>query len=249
MDRCDYVRRVMTRQQPSLRSPHPLQRPMVYCPDLGERPWYDTAGLEWTRTLEAHHDVIRQELLRLRTRGDGFQTYRQPTAFYPRNPVLHDAGDWSVFYFYFEDKRYEDNCARCPETARLLAEIPRATGLACFSALAPGTHITPHCGPFNMTLRAHLGLVVPADCAMRVGDETRAWEEGKCAVFDDTFEHEVWNRSAETRFVLMFDVYHPRLSDAEVDGLRALWRTDEARGMLQPWWDVIEEGTRSHTSI
>jgi aspartate beta-hydroxylase len=46
-------------------------------------------------------------------------------------------------------------------------------------------------------LTVHLGLRVPRGCSLRVAEETRAWEEGKCLVFDDSFEHEVgwFNRS------------------------------------------------------
>ena len=48
-----------------------------------------------------------------------------------------------------------------------------------FSRVKPGTHITPHCGPANVKLRCHLGLIVPDNCWMRVGTETRTWEPGK----------------------------------------------------------------------
>lgn len=44
---------------------------------------------------------------------------------------------------------------------------------------------------------------------------------GRCLVFDDAFEHEVWNPSGETRAVLVFDFWHPDLSDAEA---WALWQ-------------------------
>jgi aspartate beta-hydroxylase len=33
--------------------------------------------------------------------------------------------------------------------------------------------------------------------------------------FDDTFEHEAWNRSSETRVVLIIDSWNPDLSEAE----------------------------------
>src|SRR5205823_227290 len=41
-------------------------------------------------------------------------------------------------------------------------------------------------------------------------------------VFDDTFEHEVWNQSDKTRYVLLFDVWHPDLTDIEVELLEQL---------------------------
>ena len=85
-----------------------------------------------------------------------------------------------------------------------LEQIPNLT-TAGFSALAPGTCIAPHTGYPDGVLRCHLGLVIPPDCALRVGDDVQAWENGKCLIFDDTAEHEAWNRSDRTRVVLLLD--------------------------------------------
>jgi len=46
-------------------------------------------------------------------------------------------------------------------------------------------------------------------CRIRVGDDVRHWEEGKSLIFDDTFNHEVWNDTDETRVVLFVDVLRP----------------------------------------
>jgi aspartate beta-hydroxylase len=84
-----------------------------------------------------------------------------------------------------------------------------------YSVLRPGTHILPHRGVTNTRLVTHLPLIVPPDCALRVGGETHVWEEGRCITFDDTFEHEAWNRSDQTRVVLILDSWNPDLSEAE----------------------------------
>jgi beta-hydroxylase len=80
---------------------------------------------------------------------------------------------------------------------------------AGFSSLAPGTHIAPHTGYPDGLLRCHLGLIVPKGCGIRVGTETRYWEEGKCLIFDDTLEHEAWNKGSSTRVVLLVDFKAP----------------------------------------
>jgi aspartate beta-hydroxylase len=49
-----------------------------------------------------------------------------------------------------------------------------------------------------------------------------AWEEGRCVTFDDTFLHEAWNRSDETRVVLIVDTWHPDLLEPEQIALRSL---------------------------
>jgi aspartate beta-hydroxylase len=42
-----------------------------------------------------------------------------------------------------------------------------------------------------------------------VWDEGLRWREGELLVFDDSFEHEVWNRSQEDRLVFILDIRHP----------------------------------------
>ena len=58
-------------------------------------------------------------------------------------------------------------------------------------------------------------LVPPAhagECVMRVGlGPPRRWEEGQLLVFDDSFEHEVWNRGEHPRAVLIVHLHHPQL--------------------------------------
>jgi aspartate beta-hydroxylase len=58
-------------------------------------------------------------------------------------------------------------------------------------------------------------LILPPECALRVGNETRAWRESELTVFDDTIEHEAWNRSSQLRVVLLFDIWRPELSGME----------------------------------
>ena len=50
---------------------------------------------------------------------------------------------------------------------------------------------------------------------MRVGDEEVRLQEGKCIVFDDSFNHEAWNDDDKSRIVLIFDVWHPDLKVEE----------------------------------
>jgi beta-hydroxylase len=110
-----------------------------------------------------------------------------------------------VFYGY--GKTSEPNLKRCPHTARALRKIP-GLKTAFFSILSPRKHIPAHRGPYNGVLRMHLGLLVPEPgqrCRMRVGDGELHWQDGKAVVFDDSFDHEVWNDTDGTRAVLFVD--------------------------------------------
>ena len=50
-----------------------------------------------------------------------------------------------------------------------------------------------------------------------MGEDIRHWEEGKSMIFDDTFNHEVWNDTDETRVVLFVDVLRPLPSPGVAD--------------------------------
>ncbi|MDX2096491.1 MAG: aspartyl/asparaginyl beta-hydroxylase domain-containing protein [Leptolyngbyaceae cyanobacterium bins.59] len=163
----------------------------------GSYVFYDPQQFEFVTTLESNWQTVRAELEQLRE-GD----------FIPwPEKYLYGKG-WDTFGLYAFGIKLAKNCQLCPKTAALLAQIPGLT-TAGFSSLAPGTHIAPHTGYPDGLLRCHLGVIVPDECALRVADKTHAWSEGKCLVFDDTSEHEAWNRSDRTRIVLLIDFKAP----------------------------------------
>jgi beta-hydroxylase len=138
---------------------------------------------------------------------------------------------WDVAGLYAFGRKLAECCARCPQTTRLVEAVP-GLSTAGFSRLHPGTHIRPHCGYTPAVLRCHLGLVVPAGCSMRVGAETREWCEGRCLVFDDTTEHEVWHRGKLPRVVLLVDFARPGADGADnvamPDAVAAVLDTEES---------------------
>jgi len=130
---------------------------------------------------------------------------------------LLDDPSCSAFHLWRGGERVEPNASSCPHTMAALekAPIPLIAGrspMAIFSLLKPGTHIRPHHGMLNTRLICHLQLIAPEGCALRVGAETRAWRAGEMLIFDDSFEHEAWNRGTETRIVLLFEVWRPELT-------------------------------------
>ena len=184
----------------------PLQRPGAYFPGLEGKPIHESSDFGWVRFLEERSDVIKREFDALRDRG----------AFRPHPQKLADRGHWGAYFFFADGVAFEDNCRECPNTAEALRRLPGATlaGRAFFSVVAPDTHLKAHCGATNTRLRCHLGLSIPSDAFMRVGPERVRWTEGRCLIFDDSYDHEVRNFSTE-RAVLLFDIWHPGLSEAE----------------------------------
>jgi len=173
-----------------------------------ERPVHDTAEFPFIAPLEAHWQTIRAELdvlLKDRARLPAFHQIS------PDQRYISRGDQWKVFILFGFGVASERNCARCPETTRMLRSIP-GLQTALFSILAPRYHIPSHRGVSKSLLRAHLGLVIPQqreNCRMRVDDQTVCWEAGKCVVFDDYYRHEVWNDTDEQRVVLLFDFERP----------------------------------------
>jgi aspartyl/asparaginyl beta-hydroxylase (cupin superfamily) len=87
--------------------------------------------------------------------------------------------------------------------------------------------------------------VPEGDCAIRVGHETRRWEEGRCLIFDDHFEHEAWNHTQEERIVLIVDLWHPDLTATEVELLTGLQEYALAHAhRLGRYWSANVEAAR-----
>jgi ornithine lipid ester-linked acyl 2-hydroxylase len=171
-------------------------------------PFFDPDDFPWVAPIEAEWKTIRAEL-------DDVLSYQAELPNFQDISIdqlsLTDDDRWKTYFFYGYGFKSEPNCARCPETARIVERIP-GMQTAMFSILAPGKHLPPHTGPYKGVLRYHLGLAIPASderVGIKVGGQTAHWEEGKSLVFDDTFEHEAWNDTDETRVVLFVDVVRP----------------------------------------
>lgn len=199
-----------------------LQQPsMFYFEGLPQRPFYDRSEFDWVPALEAATPAIRDELASVLNDDEAFRPYVEDTPGRPRpnNPLFGDPA-WSAFYLWRSGEPVAANAARCPATMAALEAlpIPRIAGrspIALFSRLTPGTHIQPHHGLLNTRLICHLPLVVPEGCGLRVGADTRSWREGELTIFDDSYEHEAWNRGASTRTVLLFEIWRPEIEEAE----------------------------------
>jgi aspartate beta-hydroxylase len=205
--------------------PDPRQRPLfLYFPDVPSQAFYPRERFPEHARLEAAVEAIREELRAVLSAGDKLEPFLgAPTAEAVAARLLGSSTQeaaWDAFFFYRHGVRHDANCARCPRTTALLDAMPlvRVRDHApetLFSVLRPGTHILPHRGVTNTRLVTHLPLIVPPDCALRVGGETHVWEEGRCVTFDDTFEHEAWNHGTQTRVVLIMDSWNPDLSEVE----------------------------------
>jgi beta-hydroxylase len=174
--------------------------------DKNPKFFYDPGDFSFLNPLVGNFKVIQSELIDLIAKNKENQWMET----FPHYVNSDKVKAWKVFSFIFFGLRFPHNAVLCPQTAKLIYSIPDI--ISCdYSFLKANTHIQPHKGYSRMVLRCHLPLIVPSGhhCAIRVGDETREWEEGKLMIFDDSFEHEAWNKSNKDRVVLMFDIPNP----------------------------------------
>jgi len=204
--------------------PDPRQKAkFLYFPGVPSRTYYPRDRFPWYEELEAKTNVIRDELREVLQETQSLEPFLG-NAPKERPDMLQAWGSspatWDAYFFHRHGNRYDEHCERCPHTAALLDVLPldrvrNHSPETLFSVLRPGSHILPHRGVTNTRVVTHLPLIVPPDCALRVGGEIHTWQEGRCVTFDDTMEHEAWNKSGETRVVLILDSWNPDLSEIE----------------------------------
>ena len=207
----------------------------LYYPFLPADEYFDFKHFPWFAELEAATDDIRAELHGLLEEGNpSIIPYVRMEPGTPQNKwtPLSQSYDWSACFLYEYGQPNQPVLDRCPKTAALLKrlplqQIPGKAPNAFFSMLKPNSAIPPHTGVTNTRAIVHLALDVPPDCGFRVGGETREWVEGKAFAFDDSIDHEAWNRSDQRRHILIIDTWNPHLTGPERD---AIVRYFEATG-------------------
>ena len=213
----------------------------LHYPFLPADEFFDREHFPWLGRLEAATGDILAELEALLADPDsGLAPYISMAPGTPPSKwsALDKSLDWGAFHLWKEGDRIDENCARAPRTAALVESLPlcRIEGRApavFFSILKAGSHIPPHTGVTNVRSIVHLPLIVPGECGFRVGGETRKWRKGEAFVFDDTIEHEAWNRSDQDRAVLIIDTWNPHLSADEREMICRFYQAaDEQRGMV-----------------
>ena len=209
---------------------HPLQQPsFLYLPDTEPRAFFEREEFPWISDLEAATPEIRAELQQILSTEGVLNPYVQtdqgidPGIWRELNGSLN----WSAYHLYKGGNLLDEHAVRCPVTVDSARKLPlpwipgHAPELV-FSILKPGAHIPPHHGLGNYKLVVHLPLIIPANCRIRVGEETRYWKQGKCLIFDDSFQHEAWNGSDSLRAVLILEIWNPLVTEVERQGLTAL---------------------------
>ena len=174
---------------------------------VGDAPVLDSKQFPFLKPLIDNWQDIRKEVEAILHR-EAVPTFQDVS---PDQMRIAKGTSWRTFILFGFGTRLEKNCRQAPLTTQLLERVPNLQ-TAWFSILGPGSHIPAHRGVSKGILSSHLGLIIPKDaqkCRMRVGDTINVWRPGELFVFDDTYDHEVWNDSGEERVILLFHFDRP----------------------------------------
>jgi aspartyl/asparaginyl beta-hydroxylase (cupin superfamily) len=221
---------------------------------IGDHPVFDPTDFDFVKTLQAHWRPIRVELDQVLQVREDIPSFHELS---PDQQRISTGDHWKMFVLYGFGHWAERNARQCPETVKILKNIPELRN-AFFSILSPRFHVVPHQGVTKALLRCQLALKIPQDrenVYIRVADHIMHWDEGKCMVFDDTYDHEVRNDTDETRVILFLDIFRPMRWTGRVVGrvlLRVIQWTayvKDARKNLMDWEDRFESAVQRAESF
>ncbi len=175
-----------------------------------DQPIIDKSYFPWVAELEKHWEAIRDEAISIRTG----EIPSLGEISFDHGRIAADRR-WKAFFLKGYGYRMRKNAARAPITSALIENVPGLV-TANFSVMEAGGHIPRHWGMTKGMLTYHLALRVPKDrqkCRIHIeGPDTLhvlAWEEGRSFIFDDMFNHEVWNETDEDRYILLIQIKRP----------------------------------------
>ena len=208
-------------------------------------PVLDVRNFPWTQALRDNWEVILEEAKAVALQGEASPSL---STISPDHRSIAKVNMWRSFFLWGYSYRIDENANRCPKTTALVEQIPGLNS-AFFSILAPGTHIPAHRGVTKGLITCHLGLIVPrdGDVRMRVDNRIVRWSEGETLVFDDTYNHEVWNDTDGTRVVLLIQFARPLrqpgkwIADFFLGFVRRSAFVQEARNNISSWNAAVKQ--------
>lgn len=201
----------------------------MFLPGLeNDEPWFDANSFSFSVLLERAYLQIREEFEQLRTHSHFVPYTRGPHV--PRNspPVQGLPPGWKEIKLIHEFEPVERNRTLAPTMSaiadQILAEY-KVVAQFTILALEPGTELPVHADMANFLVSCHMGIEVPAECALQVASEKRSWLEGKCIAFNNSYLHSAFNHSSRTRYTLVVHTLHPNTTLTERKALALIVST------------------------
>jgi len=200
----------------------PEQRPHIFfVPELPAIPVFSDEHIPWRHDLQQAVDDIRREFIAAQAEKEAAPYVEMPASALGDDwTPLAQSMNWSAFHVYKKGLAVDDMLAIFPATMAALDNVPLLQidgnpSEVLFSVLQGNKRIPPHYGLANTDVTVHLPIVTTTGSGIRVVDKSYDWEYGKVFAFDDAFIHESWNDNAEARVNLLFEAWHPDLSEHE----------------------------------
>jgi ornithine lipid ester-linked acyl 2-hydroxylase len=221
----------------------------AYMPGLGPtQPFYDPSTISLCTRLQEKYENIQQEYQAL------IQNEYIQNQFQSVTDMNYDSG-WQTLILFYNGQRIPNFPYHlCPVTTKIMESVPLAGRIAGFNRQQPLSGIPKHTDGNNMWLTCQMGIVVPnpvqhdttsdtsttatttpttttvpSRAYIRVGNETRVWEQGQCLVYDTTYQHETYNpHPTQERVVLHIDFYNTLvMTKIEIDILQYIYQLRE----------------------
>lgn len=215
----------------------------------------DPSVIKAVQLLESNAETIREEYLRVAPSiPSDYETQDHASSgsgSSGKDSTLHD-GDWDWHTYLSKGNVQEDFVMKFPETSKILNDGLRGEdnnhqlfegtpfGFVFFSNLGGGAKIEPHNAPTNLRLRLHLPIVVNDNgtntlgvpkCGIRVATSVQSYDQDQVLALDDSFDHEVWNDTTENRVVLLVDIWHPDVKQAEKEAVVGMFQEAKRDGL------------------
>jgi len=184
----------------------PINIPMYALSGVENKPYISTSSFPQLGLLKNNWQTIRDEALRLEREEliKGSDKYNDMgfNSFFRRG--------WKRFYLKWYDDFHPSAKKYCPQTIKLIKEIPEVKA-AMFAVLPAGSELLRHRDPYAGSLRYHLGLITPNSekCHIVVDGQSYAWKDGDDVLFDETYVHYAENKTDTDRIILFCDVERP----------------------------------------
>lgn len=204
-------------------NPMLYQKCHSYVPGLTIQPFWDIDSISWAQKLKAKYPIILKEFRKAVMPGNNNHMWK--------GALTEDASSYGVGWktLVLMDRGVWDpaNVELFPQTARAVHDAAVPAVEIFFASMEPHSNIQPHSDFTNFVLTSHLALDIPYSgtnqCRLTVADQTREWINGELVQFDTSLMHDAVNESDQLRYILMFRVWHPDLSEPERQALQFIY--------------------------
>ena len=214
-----------------------IQECHSYVPGLSITPFWNASDFEWAKYLESKYAEIRKEFDAV---NSNMKKLMQEGNNIWAGALTEDANSygegWKTLVLMNRGRWDPVNLNMFPKTSKAVHESGIPATEVFFASMKGPSEIKKHTDFTNFVLTSHLAVDIPYSgenkCRITVGDETRQWINGDVMVFDTSLIHDAVNESDQMRYILMFRLWHPDLTQVERDALQFTYDCLEIPGLV-----------------